>query len=170
MGKRFSGRQKPQDDRPRITAISMPPPSFPSGRRMNIQTDRFIRTTSARHEAIVYEFFQRVWDNGDIYMGQQQGWYCVSCEEFKEERELLDNHHCPLHPNKAAEWRDEQNYFFRLSKYQSALEDSCMAIAQILFSLRAAGMRSSASSVRGCKTFSISRVQCRVGLAAARES
>jgi len=90
--------------------------------KMNIQTDRFIRTTSARHEAIVYEFFQRVWDNGDIYMGQQQGWYCVSCEEFKEERELLDDHHCPLHPNKVAEWRDEQNYFFRLSKYQSALE------------------------------------------------
>ncbi len=90
--------------------------------KLNIQCDRFTRTTSPRHEAIVREFFQRVWDRGDIYMGQQQGWYCVSCEEFKEERELLPEKRCALHPNKAVEWRDEQNYFFCLSKYQSKLE------------------------------------------------
>jgi methionyl-tRNA synthetase len=91
-------------------------------KKLNIQYDRFSRTTSPRHEAIVKEFFLRVWDKGDIYLGQQKGWYCVSCEEFKEERDLLDGHHCPLHPNKEAEWRDEQNYFFRLSKYQNQLE------------------------------------------------
>ena len=90
--------------------------------KLNIQWDRFIRTTSPRHEVIVREFFQRVWDKGDIYQGQQQGWYCVSCEEFKEERDLLDDHRCPLHPNKTVEWRDEQNYFFRLSNYQEKLE------------------------------------------------
>lgn len=90
--------------------------------KLNIQFDSFIRTTSPKHEAIVREFFQRVWENGDIYLGQQQGWYCVSCEEFKEERELLEGHRCPIHTNKAAEWRDEQNYFFRLSKYQPQLE------------------------------------------------
>lgn len=90
--------------------------------KLNIQYDRFIRTTNPKHEAIVKEFFQRVWDNGDIYKGQQKGWYCVSCEEFKEERELLTEHRCPLHPNKQAEWRDEENYFFRLSRYQSQLE------------------------------------------------
>lgn len=90
--------------------------------RLNIQVDRFIRTTDPQHEAIVKEFFQRVWDKGDIYQGQQQGWYCVSCEEFKEERELLEDHFCPLHPNKKVEWRDEQNYFFRLSAYQERLE------------------------------------------------
>lgn len=90
--------------------------------QLNISCDRFIRTTDPHHEAIVKEFFQRVWDQGDIYLGQQQGWYCVSCEEFKEERELLEGHHCAIHPNKKAEWRDEQNYFFRLSAYQSALE------------------------------------------------
>jgi methionyl-tRNA synthetase len=89
---------------------------------LNIQPDRFIRTTSPRHEAIVREFFDRVWQNGDIYLGQQQGWYCVSCEEFKEERDLLDGHRCPIHANKEAEWRDEQNYFFRLSKYQEPLK------------------------------------------------
>jgi len=90
--------------------------------QLNIQYDRFSRTTSPRHEAIVKEFFQRVWDKGDIYLSQQQGWYCVSCEEFKEERELLEGHRCSIHINKEAEWRDEQNYFFRLSRYQTDLE------------------------------------------------
>jgi methionyl-tRNA synthetase len=90
--------------------------------KLNIQYDRFSRTTSSRHGSIVKEFFSRVWDKGDIYLGQQKGWYCVSCEEFKEERDLLQEHRCPLHPNKEAEWRDEQNYFFALSKYQSQLE------------------------------------------------
>ncbi|MCP6759767.1 MAG: methionine--tRNA ligase [Fischerella sp. CENA71] len=89
---------------------------------LNIRYDRFIRTTDPRHETLVREFFQRLWDNGDIYQGQQKGWYCVSCEEFKEERELLEGHYCPIHPNKEAEWRDEQNYFFRLSKYQTQIE------------------------------------------------
>jgi methionyl-tRNA synthetase len=89
---------------------------------LDIRCDRFIRTTDPRHEALVKEFFQRIWEQGDIYAGQQQGWYCVACEEFKEERELLDNHHCSIHTNLAAEWRDEQNYFFRLSNYQEKLE------------------------------------------------
>lgn len=88
---------------------------------LNIQVDRFIRTTSPRHEAIVKEFFQRVWERQDIYLGRQQGWYCVSCEEFKEERELLEGHRCSIHTNKETEWRDEQNYFFRLSHYQDRL-------------------------------------------------
>ena len=73
---------------------------------LNIRVDRFIRTTSPQHEAIVKAFFQRVWEKDDIYLGRQQGWYCVSCEEFKEERELLDQHRCPIHTNKEAEWRD----------------------------------------------------------------
>ena len=99
-------------------------PSFKSlWDKLNIQYDRFSRTNAANHEPIVREFYQRVWDKGDIYLDQQQGWYCVSCEEFKEERELLEDGCCPLHPNKKAEWRDEENYFFKLSKYQQQLED-----------------------------------------------
>ncbi len=88
---------------------------------LNIQYDRFSRTSAPRHEAIVKEFFMRVWDVGDIYLGQQKGWYCVSCEEFKDERELLPGKHCPIHTNKEVEYRDEENYFFRLSKYQDKL-------------------------------------------------
>lgn len=90
--------------------------------KLGIKYDRFIRTTDLRHQAIVNEFFGRVWEKGDIYLGQQKGWYCVSCEEFKEERDLLDDHYCAIHPNKQAEWRDEENYFFALSKYQNQLE------------------------------------------------
>ncbi|MDJ1170166.1 methionine--tRNA ligase [Roseofilum sp. BLCC_M154] len=90
--------------------------------KLNIQYDRFSRTTAAKHHQIVQEFFTRVWENGDIYQGVQKGWYCVSCEEFKEERDLLEDRRCPIHPNKSTEWRDENNYFFRLSKYQDSLE------------------------------------------------
>lgn len=90
--------------------------------KLNIQYDRFSRTTASKHEKIVKEFFERVWNNDDIYLDQQQGWYCVSCEEFKEERELTPEKHCQIHTNKKAEWRDEENYFFRLSKYQDQLE------------------------------------------------
>jgi methionyl-tRNA synthetase len=90
--------------------------------QLEIQYDRFIRTTEAKHAAIVKEFFQRVSDQGDIYLSRQEGWYCVSCEEFKEERELLEGNYCPLHPTQQVEWRDEENYFFRLSKYQEKLE------------------------------------------------
>jgi methionyl-tRNA synthetase len=90
--------------------------------KLDIQYDRFSRTTAKTHLEIVNEFFQRVWQGGDIYLDRQQGWYCVSCEEFKEERELLEGGYCPIHSSKKAEWRDEENYFFRLSKYQQQLE------------------------------------------------
>ncbi|BAZ08179.1 methionine--tRNA ligase [Calothrix sp. NIES-3974] len=88
---------------------------------LNIKYDRFSRTSAERHQQIVNQFFERVWAKGDIYLGQQKGWYCVSCEEFKEERELLPGNRCPIHTNKEVEWRDEENYFFRLSKYQDDL-------------------------------------------------
>jgi methionyl-tRNA synthetase len=97
-------------------------PGFESlWQQLDIQYDRFIRTTARRHEYIVKEFFQRVWNSEDIYLNQQQGWYCVSCEEFKEERELLPGNRCSIHTSKEVEWRDEENYFFRLSRYQEKL-------------------------------------------------
>ena len=90
--------------------------------RLDIKYDRFIRTTDERHAAIVREFFQRVWEKGDIYLSQQKGYYCVSCEEFKDEKDLLEGKRCNIHVTKEVEWRDEENYFFRLSNYQAALE------------------------------------------------
>ncbi|WP_299491421.1 methionine--tRNA ligase [Acaryochloris sp. IP29b_bin.137] len=124
--------------------------------RLNIQYDRFSRTTSPRHAQIVAEFFQRVWDKGDIYQGHQQGWYCVDCEEFKEERELLEEKHCPIH-KRPVEWRDEQNYFFRLSNYEDAL---LKFFADYPDFIQPTSRRNEVLSFveRGLQDFSISRV------------
>ena len=125
--------------------------------QLNIKYDRFSRTTAPNHQAIVNEFFERVWNQGDIYLDRQQGWYCVSCEEFKEERELIENHHCAIHTNKSAEWRDEENYFFRLSKYQQQLEELYQSRPDFI---QPASRRNEVLNFvgQGLKDFSISRV------------
>ena len=125
--------------------------------KLNIKYDRFSRTTAPKHQAIVNEFFERVWQQGDIYLDRQQGWYCVDCEEFKEERELIEDHHCAIHTNKKAEWRDEENYFFRLSKYQQYLEDLYQSNPDFI---QPVSRRNEVSNFvqQGLKDFSISRV------------
>lgn len=90
--------------------------------RFNIKHDRFIRTTDPRHQKVVQDFFFKVWNAGDIYLGQQEGLYCVACEEYKDPKDLLPGHRCPIHSNREVEQRNEPNYFFRLSKYQQPLE------------------------------------------------
>lgn len=132
--------------------------------QLKIQYDVFSRTTSPRHQAIVNEFFQRLWDNGDIYLGQQQGWYCVECEEFKDERELLEGKRCPIHVNRTVEWRDERNYFFRLSKYQQALLDYYATHPNFV---QPPSRRNEVLSFieRGLQDFSISRVNLAWGFA-----
>ena len=125
--------------------------------KLDIKYDRFSRTTAPKHEQIVNEFFDRVWQQDDIYLARQQGWYCVSCEEFKEERELIEDHHCAIHTNKQAEWRDEENYFFRLSKYQQRLEE--LYESQPDFIQPASRRNEVLNFVKqGLKDFSISRV------------
>ena len=125
--------------------------------KLNIKYDRFSRTTAPEHQAIVNDFFERVWKQGDIYLDRQQGWYCVSCEEFKEERELIEDHYCAIHTNQQAEWRDEENYFFRLSKYQQQLEK--LYESQPDFIQPASRRNEVLNFVKqGLKDFSISRV------------
>lgn len=89
--------------------------------KLDIRHDRFIRTTDPRHEKIVKEFMKRVWDNGDIYKSVFEGLYCTGCEEYKDEKDLLEGNVCPSHL-KECENRREENYFFALSKYQQRLE------------------------------------------------
>ncbi len=89
---------------------------------LDVSFDDFIRTTEPRHKTGVTEIASRLWDAGDIYEGVYQGWYCVSCEEFKQEKDLV-NGNCPLHPTLKPEWIREKNFFFRLSKYQQPLLD-----------------------------------------------
>jgi methionyl-tRNA synthetase len=82
--------------------------------------DDFIRTTEPRHAVAVQKMAQACYDAGDIYEGFYEGWYCVSCEAFKQEKDLVDGK-CPNHPTLTPEWIKEKNYFFRLSKYRDAL-------------------------------------------------
>jgi methionyl-tRNA synthetase len=88
--------------------------------QLGASTDFFIRTSDEGHKAFVREFLQRIHDNGDIYEDVYAGWYCVGCEAFKTEDELVDGR-CPEHPDRDVEWIEEKNYFFRLSAYQDRL-------------------------------------------------
>jgi methionyl-tRNA synthetase len=89
-------------------------------RELDISFDDFIRTTEPRHRAAVSRLAQSSFDAGDIYEGVYEGWYCVSCEAFKQEKDLVDGK-CPLHPTLEPEWIREKNFFFRLSKYRDAI-------------------------------------------------
>ncbi len=85
-------------------------------KQLNITNDFFIRTTDPRHEKIVTEVLQKIYDRGDIYKDKYEGYYCIGCESFLTESELVDKH-CPIHPPEKTEWRSEENWFFKLSKY-----------------------------------------------------
>ena len=84
-----------------------------------ITHDYFIRTTDTNHMNTVRSILQKVYDAGDIYFGSYEGYYCVGCERFYMEKELVDGK-CPDHQT-APEHRKESNYFFRMSKYQDWL-------------------------------------------------
>jgi methionyl-tRNA synthetase len=91
---------------------------------LEIETDDFIRTHEERHTKLVQELWKKIAARGDIYLGDYEGWYCVGCEGFKTEKELLQpGNQCPLHPGKPVERLKEKTYFFRLSKYQETLLD-----------------------------------------------
>jgi methionyl-tRNA synthetase len=87
--------------------------------RIDADIDFFIRTTDEGHKQFVQDFVQRIYDNSDIYEGTYAGLYCVGCEAFKTEDELVDGK-CPEHDT-VPEWIEEKNYFFRLSAYQERL-------------------------------------------------
>lgn len=80
----------------------------------------FIRTTQPRHAAGVRKFFDRVFANGDIYKGIYEGLYCTGCEAFLKESDLNEKGECPLHM-RPPEKIQEENYFFKLSRYRDAL-------------------------------------------------
>jgi methionyl-tRNA synthetase len=84
-----------------------------------ITNDYFIRTTDENHMETVRRILQKVYDAGDIYFGSYEGFYCVGCERFYTEKELVDGK-CPDHQTEP-EHRKESNYFFRMSKYQDWL-------------------------------------------------
>lgn len=87
---------------------------------INIEPDRFIRTTDPDHQAFVKDFVRKVWDSGDIYKGKYEGYYCIDCETFYPLKDLNEGMICPVHKRKA-EFLAEETYFFKLSKYQKQL-------------------------------------------------
>ncbi len=87
---------------------------------LNISYDRFIRTTDKDHIKTAQEFYLKSKKRGDIYKGSYEGYYCEGCEAFLSQKDIKDNK-CPLHPNLELQKIKEENYFFRLSKYQNFL-------------------------------------------------
>ncbi|HWB17143.1 MAG TPA: methionine--tRNA ligase [Vicinamibacterales bacterium] len=98
---------------------------------LDLSFDDFIRTTEPRHAAAVTEITSRLHAAGDIYQGVYEGWYCVGCEAFKQDKDLVDGR-CPLHPQLEPSWLKEDNYFFRLSRYQRPLLDHFAAHPEFL--------------------------------------
>lgn len=89
---------------------------------LHISYTDFIRTTEARHHKFVQEILQKSYEKGDIYKWTYEWLYCVGCEAFKMEKELTPDWLCPDHLTKPDKIK-EQNYFFKLSKYQAQLEE-----------------------------------------------
>jgi methionyl-tRNA synthetase len=87
----------------------------------HVEYDDFIRTTEARHTTKVQRIFDRLRDNGDIYLGKYEGWYCVNDETFWLESKLV-NGRCPT-CGREVQWISEDDWFFRLSKYRNQLLD-----------------------------------------------
>jgi len=87
--------------------------------KLNVEYDKFIRTTEKEHKKKAQEIFKKVYDKGEIYNGKYEGHYCLGCEEFKTERELV-NGKCVEH-DKKPDWISEDAYFFRLGKYKDKI-------------------------------------------------
>ncbi len=106
--------EEPQAYADRLSAIFQD-----TWKRLSLTPNQFIRTTSHHHKLTVQQFLQQIYDSGDIYFGEYGGHYCFGCERFYAERELQDGR-CPDHQT-APTYIKEENYFFRMGKYQAWL-------------------------------------------------
>ena len=89
---------------------------------LNATNDFFIRTSDPEHVRAVQEVLTKVKDNGYVELGVYEGWYCPRCADFKSEQEIIEGNKCPIHLIEL-DWEQEENYFFKLSKLQSRLEE-----------------------------------------------
>ncbi len=88
---------------------------------LGVSNDFFVRTSDAQHMKKVQEILTRVKDNGHVYRGRYEGWYCPRCADFKNESEIAPGNTCPIHEIELVR-ESEENYFFALSKFQEPLE------------------------------------------------
>jgi methionyl-tRNA synthetase len=89
--------------------------------QLTASNDFFIRTTDSQHEAVVQQVLSRVRENGYVYMGTYEGWYCPRCADFKADNEVDEGNRCPIHHIELTR-EQEDNYFFKLSAFQERLE------------------------------------------------
>jgi methionyl-tRNA synthetase len=89
--------------------------------QLGASNDFFIRTTDPQHEAVVQQVLSRVRENGYVYEGTYEGWYCPRCADFKAENEVDEGNRCPIHHIELNR-EQEENYFFKLSAFQERLE------------------------------------------------
>ncbi len=89
-------------------------------KRLEISNDDFIRTTQDRHRRAVEAIVAGMQASGDLYIDRYAGFYCIRCERFRKEDELVDGR-CPFHPKREITWTEEENWFFRLSRYRDPL-------------------------------------------------
>ncbi len=90
-------------------------------KKMEISNDDFIRTTEERHTKVVEKIFDKLMEQGDIYLGEYEGWYCMPCETFYTQTQLVDGK-CPDCGREVKKMKEE-SYFFNMKKYQKRLED-----------------------------------------------
>ena len=126
---------------------------------LNLSSDRFIRTTDEDHKLAAQEIWRRCELAGDIYKKKYSGLYCVGCELFYKEEELDENKCCKIH-GKPVQEIEEENYFFKLSNYQSYLEEYLSQEGVILPEWR---RQEALNFVKGgLEDFSISREKARL--------
>ncbi|VVB84041.1 Methionine--tRNA ligase [uncultured archaeon] len=118
-GKKIQSAAEKQGKTPKEFADELIPKFKDAWKKLNINYDRFIRTTDKEHEKVVQEVLKKVYDKGDIYLGKYEGYYCTACEAYYTEKDL-ENDCCPIHKTKIEKLK-EPSYFFKLSKYQKKL-------------------------------------------------
>lgn len=118
-GRKIEQTAEKQNKTPKEFLDELVPKFKDSWKKLNLNYDLFIRTTDKEHKKIVQEILQKVYDNGDIYLGEYEGYYCTACEAYLTEKDLIKGC-CPIHKKKV-ELIKEKTYFFKLSKYQQKL-------------------------------------------------
>ena len=119
-GQKVEETAKAKGMTPQEWTDSMAPRFMEMWKKLNIKNDDFIRTTQERHKKAVAKILKTVWEKGDIYKGEYEGKYCVSCETFVPENQVVNGNCCP-DCGKELRMVKEESYFFRMSKYQDAL-------------------------------------------------
>jgi methionyl-tRNA synthetase len=130
--------------------------------RLDVSNDFFIRTTDERHKARVQDVMQRIHDNGHVYKGTYEGWYCPRCADFKTENEIGPDNTCLIHLIPLTR-EHEENWFFRLSAFQEQLQ-ALYAERQDFVTPRVRYNEALAFITGGLQDVSLSRAKLRWGI------